>query len=323
VPTSSTRSPTRPARWCEPNPSASPSTPSRPRPPRPWPTHQQPTHEAGDAPSDAPSDARDRAITHYLANLDPEASADIVVDLHDPTWPIIRRVDPAITARIGRDLHPTETRAFFAPRAAAWESRFPDDDPAYATAVADLGLCAGQTVLDLGCGTGRALPHLRQAVGPDGHVLGLDLTPEMLATARRHGRNAHAWLVLADARRLPLPSGAIDAAFAAGLLPHLPEPARGLAELARVTRPGGRLGLFHPSGLAALAARHGRRVRDTNPLAHPTLHRLLEHTGWLLDRYDDGPGRFLATATRTLLPHGTEVFHPGAAASPKRPPVET
>jgi SAM-dependent methyltransferase len=50
----------------------------------------------------------------------------------------------------------TETRAFFAPRAATWEQRFPDDDPAYAAAVAELRLRPGQTALDVGCGTGLA-----------------------------------------------------------------------------------------------------------------------------------------------------------------------
>jgi SAM-dependent methyltransferase len=246
----------------------------------------------------------DRAA-RYLAEVDPERAADVVVEHDDPGWPVIRRIAPAVADRLGRDLHPDETRAFFAPRAAAREERFPGDDPAYAAAVADLGLRAGQTVLDAGCGTGRALPHLRSAVGPGGTVLGVDLTPEMLATARRHGRHRHGWLVLADARRLPLGDGEVDAAFAAGLLPHLPDPEGGLTELARVTRPGGRLALFHPSGRAALAARQGRRLREDDTLARANLRRLLERTGWRLDRYDDGPDRFLAVGSRTPRPPAT------------------
>jgi SAM-dependent methyltransferase len=218
-----------------------------------------------------------------------------------PAWPVIRRVDPAIAdrlVRLGRDPHPAETRAFFAPRAATWEQRFPHDDPAYAAAVAELHLQPGQTAVDLGCGTGRALPHLRAAVGPRGRVLGLDLTPQMLATARGHGRHHLAWLILADARRLPLPSGGVHGAFAAGLLPHLPNPVAGLAELARVTRAGGRLGLFHPSSRIALATRHGRTLSDRDLLSQRPLRALLEHTGWHLERYDDAPDRFLAIATR-------------------------
>jgi SAM-dependent methyltransferase len=244
------------------------------------------------------ADRRVRAVARYLTEVDPEAAADVVVDCHDPEWPIIRRVDPAVAVRIGRDLHPAETRAFFAPRAATWEVPFPDDDPAYAAAVAELDPRSGQAVIDLGCGTGRALPHLRAAVGPGGTVLGLDLTPEMLATARRHGRAAAATLVLADARRLPLRDGSVDAVFAAGLLPHLPDPDAALAGIARVTRPGGRLCLFHPSGRAALAARHGRRVRDDDLLAEPSLRAVLVRTGWRLERYHDRPNRFLVLAVR-------------------------
>ena len=113
--------------------------------------------------------------------MGPEGAADVVVDLHDPGWPVIRRMSPALADRLGAEVFLAETRAFSPRRAATWEARFPDDDPAYAAVVAEAGLHAGQTALDAGCGTGRALPHLRAAVGPDGRVLGFDLTPEMLA----------------------------------------------------------------------------------------------------------------------------------------------
>jgi SAM-dependent methyltransferase len=244
------------------------------------------------------SQDRAGAGARYLTEVDPEHTADVVVDLHDPAWPVIRRMDPVVAARLGPAVQLAETRALFAPRAAGWERHFPDDDPSYAAAVAELALRPEQTALDAGCGTGRALPHLRTAVGPTGHVLGFDLTSEMLAAARRHGRHADALLVLADARRLPLPTGSVDGGFAAGLLPHLPDPGQGLAELARVIATGGRLVLFHPSGRAALAARHGRRLREDDLLAHDPLRHRLQRTGWWLVRYDDGPDRFLAVAER-------------------------
>src|SRR5215469_1114562 len=121
------------------------------------------------------------------------------------------------------------TRAFFGPRAAGWEDRFPDDGPSYESAVAELALRPGAVVADVGCGTGRALPPLRAAVGPAGTVIGVDLTVEMLTEARRRGREPLAALILADATRLPLPSGVVDAVFAAGLVSHLPDPVAGLA----------------------------------------------------------------------------------------------
>jgi SAM-dependent methyltransferase len=157
-----------------------------------------------------------------------------------------------------------KTRAFFGPRAAGWEDRFPDDEPVYARAIADLAPPVGGAVLDVACGTGRALPLLRAAVGPAGVVLGLDLTAEMLAEAGRKGRSS---LVLGDARALPLRDGVLDAVFAAGLLPHVR--ATVLAELRRVCRPGGRLALFHPISREALARKHGHEPDPDDVRASP------------------------------------------------------
>jgi SAM-dependent methyltransferase len=225
-----------------------------------------------------------------------EAEADIVIDLHDWDWPVIRRVAAPLAGN--RQWYITETRAFFTPRAATWDTKFGDDLPAYAAAIAQAGLPSGGVVLDIGCGTGRALPALREAVGPHGTVIAADLTPEMLRQARLHGRAGDAVLVLADARHLPLAAASIDAIFAAGLITHLPDPEDGLRQLARVTRPGGLLVLFHPSGRAALAARHGRTLSRDEPLAAAPLERLTRATGWQLTAYDDAAERFLAVATR-------------------------
>ncbi|WP_306207806.1 class I SAM-dependent methyltransferase [Actinoplanes sp. RD1] len=192
----------------------------------------------------------------------------------------------------------TETQAFFAERAARWDSRFGDDLPAYTAAIATAPPPPGGTAIDVGCGTGRALPVLRDAVGPTGTVLGLDITPEMLAVAATRATAARALLALADASQLPLPTATADVIFAAGLVNHLPDPAAGLAELARVTRAGGTLILFHPIGRAALAARHGHALRPGEPLAEGPLRALTAATGWTLTAYEDGERRFLATARR-------------------------
>ncbi|WP_372343583.1 class I SAM-dependent methyltransferase [Streptomyces sp. KL116D] len=193
---------------------------------------------------------------------------------------------------------PTRVQEFFSARAADWDSRFPDDGPAYASAVTELGLRPGDRVLDAGCGTGRALPPLRAAVGPSGTVLGADLTPAMLAAAVRAGRDGLGQLLLTDVSRLPLRSGALDAVFGAGLVSHLPRPAENLRELARVVRPGGILALFHPIGRAALAARQGRQITPEDLRAEPNLRPLLDGSGWRMTSYADEDARFLALAVR-------------------------
>jgi SAM-dependent methyltransferase len=238
-----------------------------------------------DSADGAGSDARDRR--------EREERADIVIDLHDVGWPVIRRVAAPLA---GRGLwYLTETRAFFACRAATWDAKFGDDLPAYCAAVDEAGIKPGGVAVDIG----RALPPLRMAVGPAGAVVALDITPEMLDVARPAATLAGASLVLGDARALPFPDGSVDAIFAAGLVNHLPDTEAGLRELARVTRPGGLLVLFHPSGRAALAARHGHALSPDEPLAEGPLRRSTATTGWEVTAYDDAPHRFFAVATRT------------------------
>ncbi|MFE7029035.1 methyltransferase domain-containing protein [Streptomyces sp. NPDC057621] len=189
----------------------------------------------------------------------------------------------------------TTTRAFFTPRAAAWEERFAVDGPRYTAAVSRMRLRPGQRVLDVGCGSGRALPALRAEVGAEGVVLGADLTPAMLTAAAGKGRTG---LLLADACRLPLPARSLDGIFSAGLVDHVPDPATALREWARVTAPDGVLLLFHPSGRAERAARHGRALDPDDPLAEENLSPALHTAGWDLDCYEDAAHHFLARAVR-------------------------
>ncbi|MFD7876676.1 class I SAM-dependent methyltransferase [Streptomyces sp. NPDC059766] len=194
--------------------------------------------------------------------------------------------------------HHTHVQEFFTARAAGWDSRFPDDGPAYTAAVAALGLGEGGRVLDAGCGTGRALGPLRAAVGASGVVVGADLTPAMLEAAARAGQGRNGRLLLADVTALPLRSQSLDAVFAAGLVAHLPRPAENLRELARVVRPGGTLALFHPIGRRALAARQGREITPADLRAEPRLRPLLAASGWRMTSYVDEDARFLALALR-------------------------
>jgi ubiquinone/menaquinone biosynthesis C-methylase UbiE len=191
-----------------------------------------------------------------------------------------------------------EVQAFFASRAAGWEQRFAGDDPRFEQAVAELHPPAASSALDVGCGTGRALPFLRRAVGSAGAVVALDLTPEMIAEAHRLGRANLASLLVADGEALPFAAASFQSILAAGFVPHLADATAGLAELARVTAPGGRLAIFHPIGRATLAARHGGTPSEDDVVSPSRLPATLSAAGWRLNTLDDSPERYLALATR-------------------------
>ena len=105
-----------------------------------------------------------------------------------------------------------------------------------------LDVAAGDRAVDLGAGTGRQLAALRRAVRPAGMAVGLDVSPVMLRLARRR---AHAPVVQADARALPIRDGAIDRVFAAYLLDLIPlaDLPRVMGEIHRVLKPTGRVAL--------------------------------------------------------------------------------
>lgn len=74
--------------------------------------------------------------------------------------------------------------ALYRQRASRYDMELAPFEPIRRQAIERLGLQPGQTVLDVGCGTGLSLPGLCQAVGPKGRVVGVEQCPEMLAQAR-------------------------------------------------------------------------------------------------------------------------------------------
>lgn len=97
--------------------------------------------------------------------------------------------------------------------------------------------------MEVGCGTGRNLPLLVEAVGPSGRVLGVDLTSQMLERARALARdrgwaNVHLWE--ADAGTWPVP-GPVDAVLFSLCYSVMPEPSLVLRPLWEADRPGGRV----------------------------------------------------------------------------------
>ena len=141
----------------------------------------------------------------------------------------------------------TDARAFYG----RWASVY--DHLASAPLVGDwreraadaLDVEAGDTVVEMGCGTGANVPVLRGRVGPEGHVVGLDLTREMLLCARRHPDRVDGRVdyVQADAAQPPVANAdAVLATFVAGVFA---DPAAAVDAWCDCVRPGGRVALLN------------------------------------------------------------------------------
>lgn len=125
-------------------------------------------------------------------------------------------------------------------------SALPDVQRCKQFALTELQLHPGQAVLDLGCGYGSDVFDMGSRVAPDGRAVGADISEKMIAEARRRfgATGLPISFEVADGIGLPFADASFDACRAERVLQHTPEPDPVAAELARVTRPGGRVVLI-------------------------------------------------------------------------------
>jgi SAM-dependent methyltransferase len=174
-------------------------------------------------------------------------------------------------------------------------------------------LAPGAVAVDVGCGTGALTRQLARRVGPTGRVVGADINAYLLREASAIARHQELGDVIAfelgSAEALPFPNGRFDAALACTVLDEV-DADRGLAELARVVRPGGRVAVLvravdipawdslplRPELRAKLAARPSAGV-TAGGCADPSLYRRFWAAGFApatmgprfaIDRPQDG-----------------------------------
>lgn len=158
-------------------------------------------------------------------------------------------------------------------------------DPWAGDLVDAVGVGPGERVLDVACGTGIVARHAARRVGPAGSVDGVDVNPAMLTVAREVAGDAEPVIRWHEepAERLPFDPASFDVALCQQGVQFFDDRPAALAELYRVTAPGGRLGVAtcrsigHQPGYAALAdvvTRHlgadaGDTIRSPYTLGEP------------------------------------------------------
>jgi ubiquinone/menaquinone biosynthesis C-methylase UbiE len=155
----------------------------------------------------------------------------------------------------------------------------------------------GESVLDVGCGTGTLAIAAKRRVGPSGSVYGVDASPAMIARATKKAKEAGCDVTFETglAESLPFPSERFDVVLSTVMLHHLPRNAReqGVREMRRVLKPGGRLlvvdfagarkrkgplmhfhrhGHVEPRALVELVSGSGLRVVDSGAVRMWTLY---------------------------------------------------
>jgi ubiquinone/menaquinone biosynthesis C-methylase UbiE len=149
----------------------------------------------------------------------------------------------------------------------------------------------GQRLLDAGSGAGDVARRLAAEMGPTGEVLAVDSSSATIAVARRRHDGSNVDYRTGDVCALDLPADSFDGVWCERVLQHVEDAERGIAELVRVTRPGGRLCLIDtdwdslafdgvPSALADRVMRlmHGRLIPKQQDMGR-TLRRRLNARG--------------------------------------------
>lgn len=172
---------------------------------------------------------------------------------------------------------------------AAWLDRPERErEEAPTKAIAALGIRAGQTVADIGAGSGYYTVRLAEVVGPGGRVFATDIQPEMLALIEKKLAQGPAkasgavTLLLGSPTESKLPDAAIDLALMVDVYHELAQPQAFLRSLKRALKPDGRLVLVEfrkESGWVPIREEHKMSVREV---------RLeLEAEGFTFDRVID------------------------------------
>jgi len=187
---------------------------------------------------------------------------------------------------------------FFDKHAASWDERHHrGDEPELDRLVRSFELCEGDSVLDVGTGTGVLLPLIREAVGPGGKVAAMDFAFRMLEEAKRRSAPHVESLVNASVEAIPFPASVFDQVTCFSSFPHFPNKERALHEMVRVLKAGGCLSIAHLKSIEEIRQLHrqlGGAVSHDELPGPEILREWMNRSGLEGVSLINQPGKFLA-----------------------------
>lgn len=207
--------------------------------------------------------------------------------------------------------------------------------------LAVLDLREGETVLDLGSGAGIDCFLAAKRVGPSGHVIGVDMTPEMLARARRNAateRFGNVEFRLGEVEHLPVADATVDAVISNCVVNLVPDKGQVFADAFRALKPSGRLsvsdivtlgeiplkirdsvdayvsclagaiprdeylGLIEQAGFADVAVTGSRSFTIGDVVADDLVQELAQQTGATLDELQSAAAMFMSVRVGARKP---------------------
>jgi ubiquinone/menaquinone biosynthesis C-methylase UbiE len=173
-----------------------------------------------------------------------------------------------------------------------------------------LNIQQGQSILDVGCGTGDDVLSLAELVGKTGCVVGVDSSENMIEEAKkrsklRGGNKISIELHVGNAHHLDFADNTFDCSRAERLLMHVDDPSKVIAEMARVTKPGGHIVIFDLDRDGVIINHNDRT------LTRKVIHLMCDsiRNGWigrqLPSLFKQAGLKSVYTVAHTILPHYT------------------
>lgn len=194
------------------------------------------------------------------------------------------------------------SKDFFNSRAATWDEKVAEKDVSKLEAMlARLDIKAGDTILDVGTGTGVFVPYLLKKIGCKGHIVCLDFAEEMLKIAKAKGFKGNISYLCTDIENSQLPDRSFDAVACYSIFPHFRDKLKIFREINRLLKIGGKLFIFHTDSRQAINEIH-RSLPEICDHVFPEnedTYRMLSETGFEDIKINDDKDAYLVCAKKS------------------------